>query len=81
MPRPPETTIFASVNSGRPPLTGGCDEEIAESFAASLISALAFSTAGDALVKSASMLFGRTVIIGVPFETFECTVVDPPNTN
>jgi len=59
----------------------GCEDEITERFAASLISALAFSIAGVALVKSASTLLGRTVMIGVPFETFECTVVDPPNTN
>ena len=71
MPRPPETTIFASVSSGRPPFTGGCDDEMVERFAASLMSALAFSIAGDEIDKSASTLLGRTVIIGVPCETFE----------
>ena len=63
--------MFASVNSGRPPLTGGCEEEILDFFAASEIVAVAFSTAGVAAVRSASTLFGRTVMIGVPCETFE----------
>ena len=39
------------------------------------------STLGVDSVVFASTEFGRTVIIGVPCETFECTVVEPPNTN
>ena len=37
VPRPPETTTDASVSSGRPPLTGGCEDEIEDFFAASEI--------------------------------------------
>ena len=66
MPRPPETTMLASVSSGRPPFTSGCDDEILDFFAASPIFAVALSIAGEDAEKSASTLFGRTVIIGVP---------------
>ena len=81
VPRPPDTTMFASVNSGRPPFTGGCEELMRAFFASALIDAVAFSIAGVDALKSAYTLFGRTVITGVPCETCECTVVEPPNTD
>ena len=72
--------MFASVNSGRPPLTGGCAEVIVAFFEQSAIVTDILSTAGDTATVFASMEFGRTVMIATPCATFECTVVDPPKT-
>ena len=49
--------------------------------ASALTTAVPFSIAGVDAVKSASTLLGRTVITDVPCETFDLTVVDPPNTD
>ena len=73
--------MFASVNSGRPPCTGGCEEVTVAFFEPSATVNERVSTLGDDSVMFASTEFGRTVIIGVPWETFECTVVEPPKTN
>ncbi|CAB5048251.1 unannotated protein [freshwater metagenome] len=32
-------------------------------------------------MKSAVIVFGRTVMIEIPWLTLECTVVEPPKTN
>ncbi|CAB4815644.1 unannotated protein [freshwater metagenome] len=73
--------MFASVNSGRPPLTGGCEDVIVAPFAESAIVIAAFSTTGATAMVLASTDFGRTVIIAVGVLTAECTVVEPPKTN
>ena len=46
MPRPPDTTIEASVNSGRPPFTAGVDAVTVASFALSEIATANSDTAG-----------------------------------
>jgi len=71
VPRPPETTTFASVSSGRPPCTGGFEEVTVAFFAPSAIVSATVSTAGVVAVKSALTELGRSVMIGVPCETFE----------
>jgi hypothetical protein len=63
--------MLASVSSGRPPFTGGCDDEIVDFFAASPIETVSLETAGDDAVKSADTEFGRIVITGVPWLTTE----------
>jgi hypothetical protein len=63
--------MFASVSSGRPPFTGGCDEDIEDFFAASEIATVSLEIAGDDALKSASTELGRTVMIGVPWLTTE----------
>ena len=69
MPRPPETTIFASVNSGRPPFTTGCVDVTTPSFDASEIVGLKSSVVGVAVPAIGSMEFERIVAIVVPCVT------------
>ena len=66
VPRPPETTTDASVSSGRPPLTGGCEDEIEDFFAASEIVTATLSLVALDELRSASTEFGRSVMTAVP---------------
>src|ERR1700730_8380617 len=78
VPRPPETTICASVSSGRSPFAATTYSVTAAPLAASDAANYTASTTpapGDA---SGVTAFGRTAIIGVPARTVEWTVIDPP---
>ena len=66
VPRPPETTIEASVNSGRPPLTAGCVDVTTPSLAASEIVGVKSSVVGAALPAIGSIELARIVAIVVP---------------
>ena len=80
-PRPPETTIAASVSSGRPP------------FAATVVPVMRARvedadtvTGRSRLSQAAGAASGatelpRTVMTGMPVVTVECTTVEPPNTD
>jgi hypothetical protein len=63
--------MFASVNSGRPPFTGGCEEVIVAPFACSAIVIAAVSTAGVAAAELGSTELGRTVMTAVAVLTAE----------
>ena len=69
------------MSSGRPPFTGGCDEEILDFLALSAIDSASFEIAGEAAEKSAEIELGRIVMTGTPELTDERTVVDPPKTS
>ena len=78
VPRPPDTTICASVRSGRSPLAATARSVTFAVFAASLAAnstATISAAPGDG---SALTAFGRTAMMGVPLVTFECTVIAPP---
>ncbi|CAB5043019.1 unannotated protein [freshwater metagenome] len=63
--------MFASVNSGRPPWSGGCEDKTVAFLAESEIVSEIFSTEAACADVSAVMQFGRTVIMIVPLLTFE----------
>ncbi|CAB4372205.1 unannotated protein [freshwater metagenome] len=63
--------MVASVNSGRPPLIGGCVDVIVAPFAESAIVIAALSIAGVATAVLASTEFGRKVITAVAVLTAE----------
>ena len=74
-------TIFASVRSGRPPLTGGCELEIVTDLSLSSIVTWNFSIAAAVLADPGSIELGRMVTTGVPTLTFALAVNHPPNTD
>ena len=80
-PRPPDTTMAASVSSGRPPLVAAvCPVTVA--FVAASDSVTDTSVrAGVVAAATGAVEFGRTVKIGVPRVTEEWTTVLPPNTD
>jgi hypothetical protein len=74
VPRPPETTIAASVSSGRPVAFRGSGATILAAFAASEIVTATCSTAPAPSACSGVAAFGFTVMIGVPLVTLAVTV-------
>ena len=74
MPRPPETTIAASVISGRPVFSRGWEATIFAVLAASEIVAANSSTVPAPEASSGVAALGLTVMIGVPWVTLACTV-------
>ena len=74
VPRPPATTIAASVSSGRPVALRGWDATIWAVLAASEIVAANSSTAPAPADSSGAAEFGLTVMIGVPWVTLALTV-------
>ena len=74
MPRPPETTIAASVSSGRPEDLRGSEAVIFAALAPSEIVAAKSSAAPAPSTFSGVVEFGLTVMIGVPLVTLACTV-------
>src|SRR5215470_16011990 len=78
VPRPPETTICASVRSGRSPFSATTCSVIRVAFAASDSVTVTGETSAAPAAGSAVIAFGRTAMIGVPLTTRECTVIAPP---
>ena len=74
VPRPPETTIAASVSSGRPVDWRGCVAMICAVFATSEMVAANASTAPAPSASSGAAELGLTVMIGVPWVTLAVTV-------
>ncbi len=73
-PRPPETTIAASVSSGRPVDSRGVRETILVPVAFSENVTSSASTAPAAGAGSTAAEFGLTVMTGVPLETRDLVV-------
>ncbi|GAA3243812.1 hypothetical protein GCM10020256_68990 [Streptomyces thermocoprophilus] len=80
-PRPPETTIAASVSSGRPVDSRGVRPVIRVPVALSEKVTDSASTAPAAGAASTAALFGLTVMTGVPLETRDLVVKDAANTD
>src|SRR5579863_944248 len=80
VPRPPETTICASVSSGRSPLAATTRSDTWAALAASdAVNATASTAATSAPADGSGVIaFGRTAMIGVPARTVEWTVIEPP---
>jgi hypothetical protein len=78
VPRPPDTTIGASVRSGRPPFSALTRSVTFADFATSLSETLTGMSSAAPEGGSATTEFGRTAMIGVPLRTRECTVMAPP---
>ena len=74
MPRPPETTIAASVSSGRPEALRGWEATIWAFLAESEIVAANSSTVPAPSDSSGAAELGLTVMIGVPWVTLAVTV-------
>src|SRR5699024_3865904 len=74
VPRPPETTLAASVSSGRPDFSRGLESVIFAVNAASEIVTDTCSTAPAPEDCSGATEFGLTATIGVPLVTVACTV-------
>ena len=82
MPRPPETTIAASVSSGRPVAFFGCESVIRAALAASLSGDLERLDAHrQPATASSGTEFGFTAMIGVPVVTVAVTVYEPAKTD
>ncbi len=73
-PRPPETTIAASVSSGRPVDSRGVRETTFVPVALSPNDTVSASTAPAAAAGSTGAEFGLTVITGTPLETRDLVV-------
>src|SRR6201996_3042710 len=78
VPRPPETTICASVRSGRSPFSATTRSTTVAALAASDAEKETASTAAAPADASGEIAFGRTAMIGVPALATECTVIAPP---
>jgi hypothetical protein len=74
VPRPPETTMAASVSSGRPVDLRGWTATICAVLAASEICAVNSSTVPAPADSSGAAELGLTVMIGVPWVTLAVTV-------
>ena len=74
VPRPPATTIAASVSSGRPVALRGWEATICAFLAESDTVAANSSTAAAPSASSGVAELGLTVMIGVPVVTFAVTV-------
>jgi hypothetical protein len=81
VPRPPATTIAASVSSGRPLALRGCEATICAFFAESDTVAANSSTAAAPSAASGVAELGLTVMIGVPLVTLALTVKLPAKTD
>src|SRR5699024_6648834 len=81
VPRPPETTIGASVSSGRPVCFFGSDAVILAALACSEMLTESSSKAPAPLACSGAAEFGLTQMIGVPWVTFAVTVWLPAKTD
>src|ERR1700733_10920166 len=79
VPRPPETTICASVSSGRSPFSATTRSVILAALAASDAVNATASTAAAPADGSGETAFGRTAMTGGPARTVDCTVIEPPN--
>jgi len=77
-PRPPETTIEASVSSGLAPRCWTTRSVILACFAASLTAQLTGSRTAGPSAASGVIAFGRMAMIGVPVLTRELTLTAPP---
>jgi hypothetical protein len=77
-PRPPETTIAASVSSGGHPFSSVTRSTIFAAVAEALSATVTSLRAPAAGAASGAVELGRTVMIGVPLVTFDCTMVEPP---
>ncbi|OEV19819.1 hypothetical protein AN221_15405, partial [Streptomyces nanshensis] len=75
-PRPPETTIAASVSSGRPVDSRGVRATTFVPVAAAPNDTARASTAPAAAAGSTGAEFGFTVITGTPLETRDFVVKD-----
>lgn len=73
-PRPPETTIAASVSSGRPVDSRGVRERTLVPVAVAEKETVRASTAPAAGAASTAAEFGLTVMTGVPLETRDLVV-------
>src|SRR6516162_4917806 len=80
VPRPPETTICASVSSGRSPFSAvTCSVIFAAFAAADAVNDTGTSSAAPGCAAGAAVTaFGRTAMTGVPLLTLACTVMAPP---
>jgi hypothetical protein len=74
VPRPPETTIAASVSSGRPDAARGWEATIFAFFADSEISGVKSTRSPAPDASSGAAELGLTVITGTPFVTLAATV-------
>src|SRR5687767_5824137 len=81
VPRPPDTTIAASVSSGRPEASFGLLEVILAPLAASETSTETASTLPAPDVASGVTELGLTAMTGTPWETPAFTVKLPANTD
>src|SRR5215212_5167411 len=81
VPRPPDTTIAASVSSGRPDASLGADDVILAVLAASEMSAVTASTAPAAGAASGAVELGLTVMTGAPLAMEDFTVKLPAKTD
>src|SRR5690606_16328565 len=79
VPRPPETTMAASVSSGRPVETRGSDATILTCLAESGTSNETASTAPAPATASGAAEFGLTAMTGAPLVTCAATVKLPAN--
>src|ERR1022692_540706 len=77
-PRPPETTIEASVSSGRSPPSWTTRSVMRAPFAASVTSVPAGTISAAPGAGSGVVAFGRTAMIGRPAVTLEFTTIAPP---
>ena len=74
VPRPPATTIAASVSSGRPEAFLGSTPVIRAPLAEDEIDTGTFSTVPAPSARSGVAALGLTAMIGVPRVTVACTV-------
>src|ERR1035438_161704 len=77
-PRPPETTMAASVSSGRSSRSCTTRSVMCAALAASLTSTATCSSSAGPGAGSAAAEFGRTATMGVPVRTRDCTTIAPP---
>src|SRR5262249_34586508 len=78
VPRPPETTICASVRSGRSPFSATTCSVIAAAVAASLARKVTGEISAAPGEGSAAIAFGRTAMIRGALATRECPGIAPP---
>src|SRR5699024_2729133 len=81
VPRPPDTTMAASVSSGRPVASLGFESTMRSDWAASEMSALISSTVPAPDTASGAAEFGLTAITGIPLVIVLSTVWLPANTD
>src|ERR1019366_9485263 len=81
VPRPPETTIAASVSSGRPDAALGWLSVIRAAFALAEITISVTCSTPAPETASGVTEFGLTVMMAVPLVTVACTMKPPANTD
>src|SRR5271165_2527987 len=78
VPRPPDTTICASVRSGRSPLSAAARSVTVAVFAAPDAANETATSSAAPCDGSALTAFGRTAMMGVPLVTRDQAVIAPP---